>query len=391
MRHSSLGTSAAVFMFSLLAAGTIAAAVPMFSVTANAATTATGSDAELATDSDAEMKDGDIANDYTGWIEEDGKYSYFEDGKKFTGADEADGVFMTMIDGYLYAFDADGYALVNQLYTDKNGDVHFFSRKSSDSRGGHIGAAVRRRWRLVGGAWYYFDDDGYAVKGFFSVGYDGDVYVYYADPKTAELQFGWLEVDGEKYYAEPNSSDKNTDGHLVTGWKTMGGSRYYFQEGDAETDIPEYGKLLKTEKVPESKSSDHTNAIGGGSGSGGSGSGPNTGKGSSSHGWKADSGRWTYTAADGTQAKDTWVFDNGKWYSIGADGYMLTGLVTDPKDGHTYYLDPATGAMVTGTVTLNGVTYFFNPQPSERTYTQDADGFWHWNGSTALPLGALVK
>ena len=36
--------------------------------------------------------------------------------------------------------------------------------------------------------------------------------------------------------------------------------------------------------------------------------------------------------------------------SDGTQGAMKTGWFTDPQDGHLYYLDPKTGAMVTGNV-----------------------------------------
>ena len=69
---------------------------------------------------------------------------------------------------------------------------------------------------------------------------------------------------------------------------------------------------------------------------------------------------WYHFGADGYM--DTgWLKDaNGNWYylnpaSDGTQGAMKTGWFTDPQDGHLYYLDPKTGAMVTGNVQNDNV------------------------------------
>ncbi len=78
-------------------------------------------------------------------------------------------------------------------------------------------------------------------------------------------------------------------------------------------------------------------------------------------GWFKDvDGTWYYLnpVADGTQGamKTGWFKDvDGNWYylnpaSDGTQGAMKTGWFTDPQDGHLYYLDPKTGAMVTGNI-----------------------------------------
>ena len=49
--------------------------------------------------------------------------------------------------------------------------------------------------------------------------------------------------------------------------------------------------------------------------------------------------------------------NNAKWYFV-RDKAKVTGWIQG-GDGYWYYLDPTTGAMVTGWLTLNGVTYYF--------------------------------
>lgn len=83
-------------------------------------------------------------------------------------------------------------------------------------------------------------------------------------------------------------------------------------------------------------------------------------------GWFKDAdGNWYYLnqASDGTQGtmKTGWFKDvDGNWYylnpvSDGTQGAMKTGWFTDPQDGHLYYLDPKTGAMVTGNIQNDSV------------------------------------
>ena len=83
-------------------------------------------------------------------------------------------------------------------------------------------------------------------------------------------------------------------------------------------------------------------------------------------GWLKDAdGNWYYLnpVSDGTRGamKTGWLKDvDGNWYylnpvSDGTQGAMKTGWFTDPQDGHLYYLDPKTGAMVTGNIQNDSV------------------------------------
>ena len=83
-------------------------------------------------------------------------------------------------------------------------------------------------------------------------------------------------------------------------------------------------------------------------------------------GWFKDTdGNWYYLnpVSDGTRGamRTGWFKDmDGNWYylnpvSDGTQGAMKTGWFTDPQDGHLYYLDPKTGAMVTGNIQNDSV------------------------------------
>lgn len=78
-------------------------------------------------------------------------------------------------------------------------------------------------------------------------------------------------------------------------------------------------------------------------------------------GWLKDAdGNWYYLnpVSDGARGamKTGWLKDaDGSWYYLNpvsddTQGAMKTGWFTDPQEGHLYYLDPKTGAMVTGNV-----------------------------------------
>ena len=69
---------------------------------------------------------------------------------------------------------------------------------------------------------------------------------------------------------------------------------------------------------------------------------------------------WYHFGADGYMDTGWFKDADGNWYylnpvSDGTQGAMKTGWFTDPQDGHLYYLDPKTGAMVTGNIQNDSV------------------------------------
>lgn len=69
---------------------------------------------------------------------------------------------------------------------------------------------------------------------------------------------------------------------------------------------------------------------------------------------------WYHFGADGYMDTGWFKDADGNWYylnqaSDGTQGTMKTGWFTDPQDGHLYYLDPKTGAMVTGNIQNDSV------------------------------------
>ena len=73
-------------------------------------------------------------------------------------------------------------------------------------------------------------------------------------------------------------------------------------------------------------------------------------------GWKKDGESWYYLRPDGDMATG-WVKDGGAWYHMAGSGAMNTGWLLD--GGTWYWLDPSSGAMVTGTHDVDGRTSSF--------------------------------
>ncbi len=93
------------------------------------------------------------------------------------------------------------------------------------------------------------------------------------------------------------------------------------------------------------------------------------GAGNQSHGavireqWVKDDKGWRYSRADGLYPANEWFRDpaDGCWYFFDADGYMMTGWID--WDGQRYYCDGGgtpSGAMVTGSRTIDGISYEFD-------------------------------
>ena len=133
--------------------------------------------------------------------------------------------------------------------------------------------------------------------------------------------------------------------------------------------------------------------------------------------WSQDAdGRWSFTPAGEEPVKDGWFYANSgnssseyKWYCFDENGIMrtgwiadkndpsiwyyagetkdasegsiITGWITDPQDGKKYYLDPATGIMVSGWRQIGRKWYYFG----ERQY---ADRSWAPDNTGHITVGA---
>ncbi len=96
-------------------------------------------------------------------------------------------------------------------------------------------------------------------------------------------------------------------------------------------------------------------------------------------GWTWVNGAWHYCNSDGRMPEGCWIQDGGKWYRLNEDNSMRTGWYNDGKDQYylykaedAYTIDGAVeGAMATGTITVGGVTYYFDAQGKQVNTMRD--------------------
>ena len=145
----------------------------------------------------------------TGWVVENGKKYYYENGSIVTGSH--------IIDGVTYNFEEDGSLKTGELYWDwqyDGGKLRYIDPvtlelKTSD-------------WVQLGNVKYYFDENGLSVKGGQRIG--DAAYNFNEDftLRTGELYWDWAYDGGRLRYIDPNTLD------LKKGWLLLNGIGYYF-------------------------------------------------------------------------------------------------------------------------------------------------------------------
>ena len=90
--------------------------------------------------------------------------------------------------------------------------------------------------------------------------------------------------------------------------------------------------------------------------------------------------------------------EQGNWYycNTAHDGWlgkMQTGWHFDEVDKHWYYLDPATGMMLTGWQEIGGKWYYFTPTTTAYTYEYDAvnEKWFYKTNNTVRPHGSMYE
>ena len=175
------------------------------------------------------------------------------------------------------------------------------------------------------GAWYYLDENGYAVNGWLYLD-DG---TFYLDPSSNAMLTGHLYIDGVWYYF-------NSDGYLCDGEWEYDGTGYKFRFID--------GTYAANCWVDDSRNNYVRYYIGS--------------DGYAVSGWNQVDGTWYYFDPGSRALLNDWLCIDDNWYYTDATGAMQTGWIE--LDGNMYYLDPTTGIRATGTQTINGATCTFD-------------------------------
>lgn len=278
-----------------------------------------------------------------GWVQEEGKYYYYNrKGKKQTG--------QLTIDSKVYCLDQETGEMCTGVQK-INGKRYFFDPETGQRK---------RGWITYNGKRYYFSRNWYAVTGMKKIGkkryyfnHKGVLYQntivhnkyvagtdgkilngwceingkkYYADPKNYRIKRnGWYKIDGQSYYFEPDGSMKvllgmvhrnkkyyyydSSTGEQKTGWIDIGKNRYYFscRTGAAYT------------------------------------------------GWHRIKGNRYYFSSKGKLYRNRWV---AKKYYVDAAGIRQYGWLT--LGSKKYYLNEKTGKKTTGWTTIGKYKYYFD-------------------------------
>ena len=162
-------------------------------------------------------------------------------------------------------------------------------------------------------------------------------YYYY---KNGKIQKGWLTLNNQRFYLNPQRK-----GSLTLGWKNIGNKRYYFRK--QQKGFQQLGSAM-TSCWYKSKSGNYYYF---------------TSDGSLATLWKKINGNYYYfrpVAKNGHPrfSKATGWLKSGKYkYYLGSSGARQTGLKT--INNKKYYFH-SSGKMQTGWVTINGKKYYFN-------------------------------
>ena len=194
-------------------------------------------------------------------------------------------------------------------------------------------------------------------------GIDGNVdmnYWYGQDLTTTKatplgkLYTGW-QKEGNYWYFLYSS------GLIATGWHTIGGIRYFFDQASG---------IMLTGWQKISGKWYHFNNNGG-----------------METGWRYISNKWYFLDSSGAMVTG-WKKLGGKWYFLTSSGAMATGW---QKIGGVWYYLKSSGAMATGWQKVNGVWYYLKGSGAMATGWQKVNGKWYFlKGSGAMATGTLT-
>lgn len=133
-------------------------------------------------------------------------------------------------------------------------------------------------------------------------------------------------------------------GHSIDGWKFISGTWYYYKNSTKQTGWQKINDTWYYLDVSGKMLTD----------------------------WQKVNGKWYYLESSGSMATG-WKYVRGRWYYLdNKNGDMKTGWY---KDGSTwYYLDPTNGDMKTGWIKVGGNWYYLNSSGAMVTGSQTIDG-----------------
>ena len=198
-----------------------------------------------------------------------------------------------------------------------------------------INTADNASQKNVNGNWYLVDNNtGKNLTGFQEIKYQNKV-VYYA-PSNAQMQYGWQDINNNRYYFD------TFDGAMTTGQKNINGNWYMFDaQGVLQTGFQRIESQNKTVYYSEDKDK----------------------LGQMKYGFQNINGKMYYFDTFDGSMKTGQKNINGNWYMFDDKGVMKVGFVTIPSQNKTVYYseDKAKlGQMQYGKTGIKGKTYYFD-------------------------------
>ena len=287
----------------------------------------------------------------------DGWYSnntvYYKNGKKVTGLQYLvfNGVTRT------FFFNSSGVKQTGWKTIDNKGTVCYFAddRWPSLPKG-----AMLTGLRKLGNYWFYMADSSFATS---------------HNVKRGKQMTGWQTIGGSKYYFATSGMDRPV-GAALTGWKNLGGKLYYF--ADWRYPKQHEGQMLlgwkiingKTFFLADSRSPQYTTGtVVKGLAKIGTRYFLFNNNGIMVRGWTTYNGRPAYYDSKLGMGKKGWHAKGSAWYYTYETGVAKVGWLKTGND--LYYLDPAqNGKMATGSVLMpSGRLFFFDSEGRRATTT----------------------
>ena len=316
--------------------------------------------------SDTILEEDKSVEEKSGWVEEDGKWYYYDLGSKRMNNE------YYLSDGsewYWYRFDENGRRLTSEWYTDSDGSEYYYDEEGKQVSSGVITINDKK---------YCFNDNGYLVKNGTYMKYGGTNTrtVYYRTNENGEVRTGWYtDSDGSKYYY-------NENGESVTGIVTVEGKKYYFNyEGKLNTgnNYTIGGYNGNEEKYIYYRVNENGEII---------------------TGWYTDSDGNKYYYDEEGKSVDGIVSINGKMYYFNYEGKLDVGenytfeKYDETSDRYVYYRVNEKGEIVTGWYTDSaGNKYYYDEEGksayriteiSNKKYLFDKEGMLEKNSESFL-------
>lgn len=333
-------------------------------------------------------EDGTVEAGKTGWQEINGSWKYLkEDGTVDTGKNG----WMEMESGrWIYVSKGNGsfktgWQQINNrwYYLDKTGKRDTSKTGLQENVQGNVyflnaDGTVKNGFQNVSGHTYYFGKDGKRQNytGWKTI--DGKIYYFNnAHQMTNTGKNGWYHLNNQWYWME--------NGQSVTGWRSVKGKWYYM---DPATSVMRTGFFR--DSSGRLYHSDGSGAMTGG--------GWNLINGSwywmhnngvIQQGWLKLGNTWYYLDANTGAMKTGWYQVNGTWYYSNGSGAMQTGWI---KPGGTWYYLHGSGAMAEGWINLGGTWYYLTPgNGGMRTGWYQVNGTWYYSrGNGAMAANAWI-